>query len=133
MTTQLRAPRASQTALEAARVAAGTRHDQYPVVQEEGRLVGVLYARELDAAVLAGRLEDTAGSLARAPALLLTPELTLSEAALRLAKAGVTRAPVVESLGSGLLVGFLSSSDLVRARLLVNEEEEAGPQMTDLG
>ena len=132
MTTALRAPRARQTTLEAARVAAGTRHDQYPVVDEEGRLVGVLFARDLDAAVLAGKLDDTAGSLARAPALLLTPELTLSEAALRLAQAEVTRAPVVESLESGLLVGFVSPLDLIRARLHVHEEE-AGPSIADLG
>ena len=132
MTTALRAPLATQTALEAARVAAGTRHDQYPVVDEAGRLVGVLSARDLDAAVLAGKLEETAGSLARAAVLVLTPELTLAEAALRLAQAGVTRAPVVDSIENGLLVGFLSPSDLIQARLVAHEEE-AGPSIADLG
>ena len=98
----------------------------------QGRLVGVLSARDLDAAVLAGKLEETAGSLARAAVLVLTPELTLAEAALRLAQAGVTRAPVVDSIENGLLVGFLSPSDLIQARLVAHEEE-AGPSIADLG
>ncbi len=133
MTTALRAPRTSMTALEAARVAAGTRHEQYPVVDEDGLLAGLLFARDLDAAILENRQDTSAGSLAIPPVLVLTPDLTLAEAALRLAQAGETRAPVVASLEEPRLVGFLSSSDLIRARLHVHEEEESGPSMADLG
>ncbi len=133
MTTELKAPLAGDTVVAAARAAAGTRHEQYPVVDEAGLLVGILFARDLDAAILEGRHEATAGSLALPPVLLLTPDATLSEAALRLARAGETRAAVVESVVSPRLVGFLSSSDLIRARLHVHEEEEKGPSMADLG
>jgi CIC family chloride channel protein len=133
MTTALRAPHASMTALEAARAAAGTRHEQYPVVDENGALAGILFARDLDAAILENRQDTSAESLALPPVLVLTPELTLAEAALRLAQAGETRAPVVASLEEPRLVGFLSSSDLIRARLHVHEEEESGPSMADLG
>ena len=132
MTTEIKAPRAAQTVVEAARVATGTRHTQYPVVDEDGLLVGVLFAKDLDAAILEARHGTTAGSLALPPVLLLTPGQTLAEAALRLAQAGETRAPVVESLESPRLVGLLSSSDLVRARLHVHQEE-SGPSMADLG
>ena len=133
MTTGLRAPRASMTALEAARTAAGTRHEQYPVVDEDGVLAGILFARDLDAAILENRQDTSAGSLALPPVLVLTPDLTLADAALRLAQAGETRAPVVASLETQRLVGFLSSSDLIRARLHVHEEEGSGPSMADLG
>lgn len=133
MTRTLRAPLVSHTTLEAARVAAGTRHEQYPVVDEAGLLAGVLLARDLDAAVLENRLDVTARTLARSPALLLTPGMTLAEAALLLAQAGATRAPVVESPEKPRLVGFISSSDLIRARLHVHEEESSGPSMADLG
>jgi CIC family chloride channel protein len=132
MTTGLRAPRASMTILEAARVAAGTRHEQYPLVDDAGLLAGVLFARDLDAAVLENRHEATVESLALPPVLVLTPEVTLDEAALRLARAGESRAPVVASEEEPRLVGFLSSSDLVRARLRVHEEE-SGPSMAGLG
>lgn len=132
MTKELKAPLAPQTVVEAARAVAGTRHTQYPVVDEAGLLVGVLFAKDLDAAILENRHAATAGSLALPPVLVLTPDETLAEAALRLAQSGETRAPVVESIETPRLVGFLSSSDLVRARLHV-PEEEAGPSMADLG
>ncbi len=132
MTMDLRSPRASMSALEAARLAAGTRHEQFPVVDEAGLLVGVLFARDLDRAILENRREATAGSLALPPVLSLTPDLTLAEAALRLARAGETRAPVVASAEEPRLVGFLSSSDLVRARLRVHDEDERGPSLTGL-
>ena len=132
MTTKPKAPLVSHTTLEAIRLVAGSRHEQFPVVDESGLLAGILFARDLDAAVLEDRLNVTARSLARAPALLLTPDMTLAEAALRLAQAGESRAPVVESVESPRLVGFLSSSDLIRARLDVHEEESSGPSMADL-
>ena len=132
MTTELRAPRADQTLVEAARVASGTRHEQYPVVDGEGRLVGVLLGRELDAALAEGRIAETAGGISRAAVLVLTPDVALDEAALRLARAGETRAPVVDSVEEGRLVGFLSTSDLMRVRLDLHEEE-AGPSLADLG
>lgn len=132
MTTALRAPLASMTVVEAARVAAGTRHEQYPIVDPDGNLAGILFARDLDRAVLENRHEATAGSLALPPVLVLTPDVTLADAALRLARAGETRAAVVASEEAPRLVGFLSSSDLIRARLHVHEEE-SGPSMADLG
>ena len=131
MTTGLRAPQASQTLLQAARLAAGTRHEQFPVVDEAGLLVGILFAKDLDAAVLGNRHGATVESLALPPVVVLTPDLSLDEAALRLARAGESRAPVVASPGEPRLVGFLSSSDLVRARLRAHEEED-GPSMEGL-
>ena len=125
--------RFSDLTREAARTAAGTRHEQYPVVDEDGVLAGILFARDLDAAILENRQDTSAGSLALPPVLVLTPDLTLADAALRLAQAGETRAPVVASLETQRLVGFLSSSDLIRARLHVHEEEGSGPSMADLG
>ena len=133
MATALRAPRADQTLVEAARVAAGRGHEQYPVVDAEGRLVGILLGRELDAALAEGRFVETAGGLSRPAAVVLTPDLTLDEAALRLARAGVTRAPVVDSAEEGRLVGFLSPSDLIRVRLDLHDEETGGPSLADLG
>jgi CIC family chloride channel protein len=133
MTTELRAPLAAMSVVEAARAAAGTRHEQFPVVDEEGRLAGVLFGRDLDAAILEGRHAATAGSLALPPVVVLTPGLTLAEAALRLGRAGETRAPVVASEDDPRLVGFLSASDLVRARVEAHDGAGDRPSIADLG
>lgn len=132
MATELRAPLDTMTVVEASRVAAGTRHEQFPVVDADGRLTGVLFARDLDAAVLEGRHGATAGSLALPPVVVLTPALTLAEAALRFGRAGETRAPVVASESDPRLVGFLSASDLVRARVEAEDGESEGPSIADL-
>ena len=117
------APRLGMTLLEAARLAAGTRHPQYPVADGEGRLAGLLDAEALDEAARQGLLAEPVSTRLRAAPVVLTSSQRLEEAALQLARAGATRAPVVASADDSTLVGFLSAADLLRVRLVKHQED----------
>lgn len=107
---------AGTTLLEAARTVAGSHHPVYPVVDEAGRCTGLLEASQIDAAAREGRLGESVSARAGAVLVAVLQEDTVAEAALSLARAGVTRCPVLDEPG-GRLVGFLAPSDLLSARL----------------
>lgn len=106
-----------------------------PVVDESGAVVGVLTEadilvkeggeRKKSGGVLGWLLEPsepwleekldavTAGGAMTAPALTITPERPLREAALTMLEQGINRLPVVDD--AGRLVGIVSRANLVRA------------------
>jgi CBS domain-containing protein len=89
-----------------------------PVVDRDGRVVGVLSRTDL----LALASDDPVGAwhgravrtAMTAPAITIAPDATLPEAAERMERHRVHRLVVVE-LGSGHPIGILSTSDLVRS------------------
>ncbi|HVS31088.1 MAG TPA: chloride channel protein [Thermoanaerobaculia bacterium] len=91
------------------------RHSNYPVIDEQGRLTGILRGETIARAVREGRLEATVADLAEPPPLTGREEETLYQLVERMAASGVTRCPVVNR--NGVVVGFLSPSDVVMARL----------------
>jgi CBS domain-containing protein len=101
-------------ALEQTRAA---RHSAYPVVDSEGLCVGMIGKAVLHAAGKREGAEVPLSSLMREVPVVAFPEETLLEVSLRLAQAGQTRCPVVASRARPILVGFLSASDLLRARI----------------
>ncbi len=91
------------------------RHRFYPVVDPTGGLVGLVEGR---------RLRDehvTAAELMEPPRLVATEEELVHDLLRRTRVAGTDRCPVVSA--EGLLVGFISPSDLVRARFRATEDE----------
>jgi chloride channel protein, CIC family len=119
------AVRLHDSLLDAARAVAGTNHPFYPVVGDSGTCVGLLPAAALDEAARLGRMDDAVASRL-APAPLLLPEtMPLADATLALARAGITRAAVVAAPGDARPVGFLSPSDILRARLRTDERDSA--------
>jgi H+/Cl- antiporter ClcA len=95
----------------------------YPVVDEGGRLIGVIGRREIDRpAALDGGAEATVGGL-MVPAAVAYGDETLRTAADRMAATGLGLLPVVERSEPTHLLGLLRQSDLLRARerLLVEE------------
>jgi CBS domain-containing protein len=98
------------------------------VVEDEGRLVGVLSYRDLQDELLTrigvGTAARTPSPLARVPVsermasepYSISQDATLGEAAARLARLRVGCLPVVEPADAGLrLVGLLTEMDLLRA------------------
>jgi CIC family chloride channel protein len=90
---------------------AGTRHQGFPVVDGEGRILGVVTQREI--------LADTApgtriGDLVRREPIVIFEDESLRDAADRMAAEAVGRLPVVSRDGAKL-VGILTRSDLVSA------------------
>ncbi|MEV7061680.1 CBS domain-containing protein [Streptomyces collinus] len=109
-----------------------------PVLEGEGRVVGVVSEADLlpkeefrdsdpDRRTQLRRLSDlakagavTAGELMTFPALTVQPDTTLAQAARTLARARVKRLPVVDELG--MLQGIVSRADLLKVFLRDDED-----------
>ncbi|WP_155055773.1 CBS domain-containing protein [Streptomyces blattellae] len=109
-----------------------------PVVEGEGRVVGVVSEADLlpkqefrdsdpDRYTQLRRLSDlakagavTAGELMTAPALTTSPDATLAQAARTMARAKVKRLPVVDE--EGMVQGIVSRADLLKVFLRHDDE-----------
>jgi H+/Cl- antiporter ClcA/CBS domain-containing protein len=93
--------------------APGSSHQGFPLVDEDGLLVGVLTRRDL-----VGSTEDESVRLSamvrRAPVVVFTDN-TLRDAADHMVRAGVGRLPVVDRGAPRRVLGMLSRSDLLSA------------------
>jgi H+/Cl- antiporter ClcA len=102
--------------------AAGTQHQGFPVCDAAGRLVGVITRRDL-----AHNRDPAAklGAIATTPAVSISEDGTLREAADLMTLAGVGRLPVVARGDSSRPIGVLTRSDLLSAHLRRLEEMHA--------
>lgn len=92
-------------------------HSAYPVVDAEGLCTGMIGRALLEAAARRGDPQMRVGALMRDVQVFALADDTLDEVAVRLARAGTTRCPVVESRTRPVLVGILCASDLLKARI----------------
>ena len=107
--------------------AAGSAHQGFPVVDAQGRLVGVLTRRDLLAPE--AREDAALGTLVHRAPVAVTEEASLREVADVMVRAAVGRVPVL-ARGGGAVVGILTRSDLLAAharRLHEEHVEEASP------
>jgi H+/Cl- antiporter ClcA/predicted transcriptional regulator len=88
-------------------------HQGFPVIDEEGKVIGVLTRRDL----LAPRGDEqlTLRALVHRPPVVVSGQQSLRDAADLMVGAKVGRLPVVASDGSRRVVGILSRSDLLAA------------------
>lgn len=97
------------------------RHRTYPVVDEDGRLLGLLHGDAIAQAVR-DATDDRARDRMKPAALVLRPDARLLDVMHRMRDAGVTRCPVVNE--EKQIVGFLSPSDILRVRLRSAGEDD---------
>ena len=95
----------------------------YPVVDESGRLLGVIGRRETGRSAATDDGRDATVADRMVPAAVAYGDETLRTAADRMAATGLGMLPVVERTEPTHLLGLLGQSDLLRARerLLVEE------------
>jgi CBS domain-containing protein len=112
--------------IDAARSLAGHRHHFYSVVDDQGDLVGVVEAESIDAAARDGDLDRRMQELSHPPEIVATEDMPVTDLVRRMGARGLIRCPVVAAAGSRRLVGFVSPSDLLKARIrtLGDAEEE---------
>lgn len=84
-----------------------TAHHGFPIIGEDGGLVGVLTQRDL---FTTSSPDRPLSALVQRPAVLIHPSATLREAADTMLQEGVGRLPVLEG---GRLVGMVTRSDLL--------------------
>ena len=94
-----------------ARLAADPRHQGFPVVDDAGRLTGVVMRREVIEAKDALRV----GDLVRRPAAVVFEDNSLREAADHMLSENVGRLPVVRRDAPRVMVGILTRSDILSA------------------
>jgi chloride channel protein, CIC family len=88
----------------------GSDHQGFPVLDVRGLLTGVVTRRDLLAQSAIGT--TTVGELLRKPAIVISPESSLREAADAMVRERIGRLPVVTE---GRLVGIVTRSDLLEA------------------
>jgi CIC family chloride channel protein len=100
--------------------APGHTHQGFPVVDADGKVVGVLTRRDL--IDLARASSEPLRALVRRKPVVITDDGNLREAVGRMARAGVGRLPVVDR-ASGRLCGILSRSDVLKAEVRRLDEQ----------
>jgi H+/Cl- antiporter ClcA/CBS domain-containing protein len=105
--------------------ASSNKHRGYPVLNEKGKLIGVLTISDLlGDSILGADKTHTASDLIRTEPITAFEEETCREAAERMATRGVGRLPVVSIDDPGKLIGIITRSDLLKPRLSHFEEEQ---------
>ena len=99
------------------------RHRQYPVVSADGSLLGLLAAPAIVRSMREGKLDTTAGELMDQAIVFARAEEPLNDVVARLAMENIDRCPVLDN--SNRVVGFLSPTDLVRARFRAADNASA--------
>jgi len=90
-------------------------YHSYPVVDKEGRLMGLFTCNDLKRAMAAGLEGNSLKEVVSQNLVLAYPDLTLDVALIQLVKAKVSQLPVVSPTDSGRLLGIITMHDIARA------------------
>lgn len=107
--------RADLSMLDAARRISGTRHRAYPVVNEDGKLLGVLQSTAVDLAAQSGTMEEPIAAHVQPNVIVANASDDILDLIRRMAHAAVDRCPVIDD--EGRVAGFISPADILRRRL----------------
>jgi len=114
---------ADATLLDAIRAVAGTRHRMYPVTDGDGKFAGVLSLDVIERAARDGGTSRSVRESLEQPKLVAVASEPVIDVVRRMQMNGADRAPVVDE--SRKIVGFISPSDILRARMQhITLEEE---------
>jgi CIC family chloride channel protein len=101
----------------------------YPVVDQEGRLIGLFTANDFKRALAGGKGEHLLGQIARRNLIHAHPDHSLNTAVIKLGRQGVSQLPVVSRKDSRRLLGIITIHDIANAL----GREEAIPESTEEG
>ncbi|WP_428940790.1 chloride channel protein [Fontivita pretiosa] len=110
--------------------AAGTSHQGFPILDEKGKLLGVLTRRNLLDPVNPGQVKLE--SLIRRPPIVVYDDCTLREAADHMVNHDIGRLPVIRRAQPGQVIGMITRSDLLRAQRVRLEQQFAAQRTISL-
>jgi chloride channel protein, CIC family len=101
-------------------------HHAYPVLDRNGKLVGLLTFNDLKRALAGKKAGVTLKQLLTAQSLMTTyPDETLDDVILRLGRHGISQMPVVARTDSSRLLGIIAMNDIAQALGSAAESEQA--------
>ena len=86
-----------------------TKHDGYPVVDEEGQIVGIITAYDL---LLKDWVTDQVSGIMSTDVIVAREDMHINDASRVMFRRGISRMPVVNK--DGKLVGIITNTDMVR-------------------
>jgi chloride channel protein, CIC family len=101
------------------------RHHAYPVLDEQGLLVGIITRHELVDAAQADEATTVGQLLAEKRLVTVQPETSIREAARILVLGEVEQAPVVSRSDPTRLLGIVTLHDIARQQNAIEEKEES--------
>ncbi len=128
MTKLVHAVRADMTLADVIKLMQETRHNGFPVVDQDDCLVGVITLQDIRGVEPGVRLKTPVREVMTPHPVTAVPEETLEEVSRKFALRDIGRVPVVEGEECRKVVGVITRSDIVRAynRYLLQQEEEGG-------
>jgi CIC family chloride channel protein len=116
MTTDPDSVALSMSLQELAAFFARTHHHGFPVLDDQGRFVGIVTIQDLERAAARGPIVDlTVADIVRRDPIVVYPDDPLSKALALMSERDVGRLPVVDPDDPGKLVGLLRRQNIVRA------------------
>ncbi len=104
-----------QTAADLLELMQKSRHAGFPVMDEEGKLYGIVTLEDMREKVEYGKLDQTVEKLASTSLIVAYPDENLDLVLKRLAIKDIGRLPVVSRDDSTLLLGMITRSDVVKS------------------
>ena len=106
-------------------------HRAYPVVNEAGRLEGLVTMNDLKRALAAGRKDQLLEQAATQNVVHVHPDHTLATAIIKLGRHGVSQLPVVSRKDSARLIGILTMKDIAEALSKETPARETKPEVAN--
>ncbi len=98
-------------------------HHAYPVVDAEGKMIGIITFNDLKRALAAGRSELRLAELQNRAIIHAHPDQTLDQVIFKLGHEGISQLPVVSRKDTSKLLGIISMSDIAQALSKVEEDD----------
>jgi len=103
------------TIRELAHLIQATEHMGFPVLNAEGKLIGIITHHDIYNAILENKYDMKVKDVESKNLLLAYPNDTLDETINRMVEKGVSHLPVVEPSDPAHLTGFITKGDIMRA------------------
>lgn len=102
-----------------------TGHQGYPVIDADGKLVGIITAADMRGKVKEGQLDDPVSAFMTKDPVTVTPSTTSHEALSDMVRLSIGHLPVVDDADHRKLLGIVTRQDLIGVERRLEDDERA--------